>query len=60
MNAQGNLSGSDLADVIELSELELRHSGQVLEPELQAWADAQLLKSRLAKNSGKSKTQGIS
>jgi Rhs element Vgr protein len=60
MNAQGNLSGSDLADVIELSELELRHSGQVLEPELQAWADAQLLKSRLAKIQARVKLKGYS
>ncbi|MDJ0703318.1 MAG: type VI secretion system tip protein VgrG [Leptolyngbyaceae cyanobacterium MO_188.B28] len=49
VNKQGNLSGSTLADTIGLSEWELRHSGQVLQPELQAWADAQLLKSRLAK-----------
>lgn len=58
VNAQGNLSGSDLADVIDLSEWELHHSGQVLEPELQAWADAQLLKSRLAKIQARIKLKG--
>lgn len=58
VNVQGNLSGSDLADVIDLSEWELHHSGQVLETELQAWADAQLLKSRLAKIQARVKLKG--
>lgn len=58
VNVQGNLSGSDLADVIGLSEWELRHSGQVPEPELQAWANAQLLKSRLAKIQARVKLKG--
>ncbi len=58
VNAQGNLSGSTLADVIHLSEWELCHGGQVREPELQAWADAQLLKSRLAKIQARVKLKG--
>ncbi len=58
INNQGNLSGSDLAEVINLSEWELSHSGQVQEQELKAWADAQLLKSRLAKIQGRVKTKG--
>jgi Rhs element Vgr protein len=58
VNVQGNLSGSDLADVIDLSKWELHHSGQVLETELQAWADAQLLKSRLAKIQARVKLKG--
>ena len=49
----GNLSSQELADVIGLENYELRHSGQVRQEELQAWADACLLKSRLAKIRGK-------
>ncbi|NEP19050.1 MAG: type VI secretion system tip protein VgrG [Leptolyngbya sp. SIO4C1] len=58
INDQGNLSGRILAEVIGLSELELHHGGEVTQPELQAWANAQLLKSRLAKIRGRVKTQG--
>jgi Rhs element Vgr protein len=58
VNNQGNLSGKKLAQVIGLSELELRHSGRVQVPELKAWASAQLLKSRLAKIQGRVKTKG--
>jgi len=58
VNNQGNLSGSDLAEVIGLSEWQLRHSGEVTQTELKAWADAQLLKSRLAKIRGRVKTKG--
>lgn len=59
VNQQGNLAGTDLAAVIGLSEWTLRHGGVVSEPELQAWADAQLLKSRLAKIRGRVKTKGF-
>lgn len=55
VNNQGNLSGKKLAAVIGLSEWSLRHSGEVTQPELKAWADAQLLKSRLAKIQGRVK-----
>ena len=58
INNQGNLSGKTLAGVIGLSEWELHHGGQVTEPELKAWADAQLLKSRLAKIQGRLKMDG--
>lgn len=58
VNRQGNLSGKDLAKVIGLSEWELWHSGKVEQTELKAWADAQLLKSRLAKIQGRVKTKG--
>ena len=57
-NDQGNLSGQTLAEVIGLSEWELHHGGLVETPELKAWADAQLLKSRLAKIQGHLKTKG--
>lgn len=58
VNNQGNLSGQTLAGVIGLNEWELHHGGRVTEPELQAWADAQLLKSRLAKIQGRLKMEG--
>ncbi|MBD2604437.1 type VI secretion system tip protein VgrG [Scytonema hofmannii FACHB-248] len=58
VNKQGNLSGENLANAIALKAWELHHSGRVQEPELKAWADAQLLKSRLAKIQGRVKTIG--
>ena len=58
VNKQGNLSGENLANAIALNAWELRHSGRIQEPELKAWADAQLLKSRLAKIQGRVKTIG--
>jgi len=58
VNNQGNLSGKKLADVIGLGEWELHHGGEVAQAELKAWADAQLLKSRLAKIQGRVKTPG--
>lgn len=58
VNAQGNLSGQQLAKVINLDTLELAHGGLVEDQELKAWADAQMLKSRLAKIQGRVKTKG--
>lgn len=58
-NGMGNLSESKLANAIGLSNLELRHSGKVIDQELQAWADAQLTKSSLAKVIGRAKIEGI-
>ena len=57
-NALGNLSESDLADVIGLENIELKHSGKVIDQELQAWADAALSKSYLAKVVGRAKIEG--
>ncbi|MEM9212737.1 MAG: type VI secretion system tip protein VgrG [Cyanobacteria bacterium P01_F01_bin.150] len=54
----GNLSSQDLAGVIDLPTWELRHSGELDQQELQAWADAQLLKSRLGKIQGRVKVTG--
>ncbi len=59
-NGQGNLKESELAKVIGLSELTLQHTGQVVDQELQAWADAQLVKSHLAKIVGRVKIEGFS
>lgn len=58
VNEQGNLGGADLAAATAPEEWELRHTGLVEQTELQAWADAQLLKSRLGKIQGRVKTKG--
>ena len=55
----GNVTGATLAAAVGPDVLELRHSGQVLPPELQAWADATLLKSRMAKIRGRAKITGF-
>lgn len=55
----GNLPGSSLAESISPEIFELRHSGQLVEAELQDWADAAMLKSRLAKICGRAKFFGF-
>lgn len=55
----GNISSTDLSDVIGLASYDLKHTGQIPQEELQAWADAQLLKNRLSKIKGRVKFQGI-
>lgn len=55
---QGNITGSELAGNVESEPETLFHSGRVDENELQAWADAALLKSRLAKLRGRARLQG--
>jgi Rhs element Vgr protein len=59
VNEQGNLSGKKLAQVTGGEKLELRHGGLINTQELQEWANAQLLKSRLSKIQGRIKTQGF-
>ncbi|WP_332912555.1 hypothetical protein [Algoriphagus boritolerans] len=58
MDFQSNLSGSQLADVIGLSDFRLQHSGGLDDQELQAWADAKLMRSRLSKIQGQVKILG--
>ena len=58
LTEQGNLSSSDLADVIGLDTLPLQHSGAVNDQELQAWSDAKLLRSRLSKIKGRIRILG--
>lgn len=58
LNKLGNISSSELAKVMSRS-LELRHSGALESKELQTWATAQLLKSRLAKIRGHLKIHGF-
>ncbi|MGR9045179.1 MAG: type VI secretion system tip protein VgrG [Gammaproteobacteria bacterium] len=57
--AAGNLSADDLAAVADDSVNEIRHGGGLKVDELQAWADARLLKERLAKLRGRAKFQGM-
>lgn len=58
MDFQSNLSGSDLADVIGLSDFRLQHSGGLDDQELQAWAEAKMMRSRLSKIQGQVKILG--
>jgi Rhs element Vgr protein len=55
----GNISGSTLAETINLDHYHLQHSGHVIEQELQAWADGVMLRSRLAKIRGRAKVTGF-
>lgn len=59
LTENGNITATDLGDVIGLSSYDLRHTGQVVQEELQAWADAQLLKNRMAKVKGRVRFQGF-
>lgn len=54
----GNLSSHDLAAVAGPESYELRHAA-LSEEEAQAWADAQWIKSRLSKVSGRARCEGI-
>ena len=56
----GNLTASQLSDVIGGEPHQLRHGGRLGEPELRIWADARLLKDRLAKVRGRARFQGFS
>lgn len=55
---QGNISSTDLADVFKTDPYHLQHAGSMPEDALQAWADAQLLKNRLAKIRGRARLMG--
>lgn len=59
MAESGNLTVSDLAQVAGGDVHEIRHGGRIEKPELQAWADARLLKERLAKVRGRARFQGF-
>ena len=55
----GNLEASELAEVIGSDPEVLRHGGAIGDPELQAWADSQLLRGRLAKVRGRVRFPGF-
>lgn len=59
VSLNGNISSSDLADVIGLDNLELRHGGNLNDVELQNWADATQLYQQMSKVRGRVKFQGI-
>lgn len=58
----GNLSGADLAGGVnkQLENYEMKHSGHLLQQELQDWTDGVMLRSRLAKIRGRAKFTGFS
>lgn len=55
----GNISGSRLAEAINLPAYEMRTSGHALEQELQDWVNGVMLRSRLAKIRGRAKFTGF-
>lgn len=59
LTVNGNLTASELADVVKLDNYELRHGGKVSDVELQSWADATLLFGRMAQVRGRVRFQGI-
>ncbi len=58
LNEQGNISSSDLADVLGVETFKLQTSASVDKTGIKSWADAQLLKAGLAKIRGRMKFQG--
>jgi len=58
LNSQGDLTASALAQVISLSSLNLQTSAPLESTALKSWADAQLVKSGLARIRGSMKFQG--
>jgi len=59
MNNAGNLSASDLAEVIGLDSYLLGNAGKLDSPALKDWADAKMMRSRLAKIKGYVRFQGF-
>ncbi|MDB5033871.1 MAG: putative phage protein and tail spike protein [Chlorobi bacterium] len=58
VSGPGNLESGDLADVVALDHLPLDHPA-ITEEEAQAWADAEWLRSKMSKVSGRVKCEGI-
>lgn len=59
VSLNGNISTSDLAAVIDLENLELKHGGNYNSSQLQNWSDAKSLFQQLSKTRGRVKFQGI-
>jgi len=59
-NQPGNVTGDSLAGVYGVSGLALQSAGALSADELKAWADAQLLKSRMARICGRGTIVGTS
>lgn len=56
---QGNVAADDLASVIGLDQLPYQHSGRLDSEEMQHWANARFLRSRLAKIKGRIRVLGL-
>ncbi len=59
MNETGNITNTELADVIGLDSYSLLHSGKMTNEELKEFANSKMLKSRLAKVRGKVRFKGF-
>ncbi len=55
----GNISPTNLAKSIGLKQMDIRHGGRMDDSELQEWANAHLLRRRMAKVCGRIHTQGF-
>jgi Rhs element Vgr protein len=58
IQANGNLPASDIMSANQDEPIIHRHGGHVVEDELQAWADARLLKDRLSRTRGRVRFHG--
>ena len=59
LSLNGNIEVSELADVMALENLELKHGGNYNSALLQSWSDAKALFQQLSKTRGRMKFQGI-
>lgn len=57
--AAGNVIASDLAEVLGDETNQIQHAGGIDEQQLQAWADARLMRMRLARIRGRARCQGF-
>ncbi|RQS65779.1 type VI secretion system tip protein VgrG [Burkholderia sp. Bp8963] len=55
----GNIGAADLARVLGDDTDEITHGGAIDQPQLQAWADARLMRMRLARLRGRARCQGF-
>lgn len=55
----GNITGEKLSEVTSPEKYKLHHSGYVIQQELQDWADATMMRSRLSKVRGRIKFTGF-
>ena len=56
----GNITGSKLAEAVNLDKYLLHHSGHLLEQELQDWVNGTMMRSRLSKVRGRARITGFS
>ncbi|MEJ2596082.1 MAG: type VI secretion system tip protein VgrG [bacterium] len=56
---QGNLSNNDLADVLAVQDAPFVHGGRISSEELQSWADARFMRSKLSKIKGRIRINGF-